>query len=619
MEANILTPTQKYAGAALFALALHQSQTHQTDHSAPPLSLDLEPIGQAQVTSKNTTSSVSDKPQLWIHQDSGLLLPIFSFLGLELQAWDGIKETAGSSAQLRHHIGSYIKLLSEEKDGSTERLEMEQALTKNVDATAQTMDASPADSNLIMITESGTANAVVKTGMLVGSSDTVMQEVKMLSYQRKITVLYELLSACLADSVKENSTFFKQREGYDSRHRVALRLLSSWLAVKWTEMEAMEAMVSCTLMELLAKASEGDKQVSEGTWDKYKRGGMVGAAALTGGALMAVTGGLAAPAIAHGVAALAPAIGGALASTTGSVAVAASFGAAGMGLTGSKMAKRVGGLEEFEIEALGESANQGRLAVEIFISGYILNESDFVKPWDGIDDNMERYTLRWETKNLMELSSAVEDWLSSKVAMEMMKQGAMLTVLSTLVVALAIPAALLGATELIDTKWAVAISRADKAGQLLAEVLMNGMHGNRPVTLIGSSLGARAIFKCLQHLAESKGDNAGLVERVVLLGAPIPIQGEKWHIARKMVSGRFVNIYSTSDWTLGVTFRASLVSTGLAGIQPVEVPGIENIDVTDLIPSHAMYLTKTKEILEQIDLESCYSVSSKTFSKSKAS
>ncbi|CAN1196795.1 Uncharacterized membrane protein F35D11.3 [Linum perenne] len=490
---------------------------------------------------------------------------------------------------------------------------MEQALTKNVDATAQTMDASPADS------KSGTANAVVKTGMLVGSSDTVMQEVKMLSYQRKITVLYELLSACLADSVKENSTFFKQREGYDSRHRVALRLLSSWLAVKWTEMEAMEAMVSCTLMELLAKASEGDKQVSEGTWDKYKRGGMVGAAALTGGALMAVTGGLAAPAIAHGVAALAPAIGGALASTTGSVAVAASFGAAGMGLTGSKMAKRVGGLEEFEIEALGESANQGRLAVEIFISGYILNESDFVKPWDGIDDNMERYTLRWETKNLMELSSAVEDWLSSKVAMEMMKQGAMLTVLSTLVVALAIPAALLGATELIDTKWAVAISRADKAGQLLAEVLMNGMHGNRPVTLIGSSLGARAIFKCLQHLAESKGDNAGLVERVVLLGAPIPIQGEKWHIARKMVSGRFVNIYSTSDWTLGVTFRASLVSTGLAGIQPVEVPGIENIDVTDLIPSHAMYLTKTKEILEQIDLESCYSVSSKTFSKSKAS
>ncbi|CAN1127146.1 hypothetical protein LINPERPRIM_LOCUS29425 [Linum perenne] len=147
MEANILTPTQKYAGAALFALALHQSQTHQTDHSAPPLSLDLEPIGQAQVTSKNTTSSVSDKPQLWIHQDSGLLLPIFSFLGLELQAWDGIKETAGSSAQLRHHIGSYIKLLSEEKDGSTERLEMEQALTKNVDATAQTMDASPADSS----------------------------------------------------------------------------------------------------------------------------------------------------------------------------------------------------------------------------------------------------------------------------------------------------------------------------------------------------------------------------------------------------------------------------------------------------------------------------------------
>ncbi|CAN0906481.1 Uncharacterized membrane protein F35D11.3 [Linum grandiflorum] len=622
MEANILTPTQKYAGAALFALALHQSQTHQTNPSAPPLSLNLEPIGQAEVTSTKTSSSVSDKPQLWIHQDSGLLLPIFSFLGVELQAWDGLKETAGSSAQLRHHIGSYMKLLSEEKDGSTERLEKEQALTKNVDATAQTMDASPVDPKsgkvAVGVEGAGNANALVKTGVVVGAADMVMEEVKMLSYQRKITVLYELLSACLADSVKENSTFFKQREGYDSRHRVALRLLASWLAVNWTEMEAMEAMVCCSLMELLSKASEGDKQLTEGTWDKCKRGGMVGAAALTGGAVMALTGGLAAPAIAHGVAALAPAIGGVLASTTGSVAVAASFGAAGMGLTGSKMAKRVGGLEEFEIEAHGESANQGRLGVEIFISGYILNDSDFVKPWDGITDNMERYTLRWETKNLIELSTAVEDWLSSKVAMEMMKQGAMLTVLTTLVVALAVPAALLGATELIDTKWAVAISRADKAGQLLAEVLMQGMHGNRPVTLIGSSLGARAIFKCLQHLAESKGDNGGLIERVVLLGAPVPIQGEKWQVARKMVAGRFVNIYSTSDWTLGVTFRASLVSTGLAGIQPVDVPGIENIDVTELISSHSMYLTKTKEILDQIDLESCYSVSSTTFSKSKA-
>ncbi|CAI0435875.1 unnamed protein product [Linum tenue] len=627
MEANILTPTQKYAGAALFALALHQSQNHQTNPSNPLLSLDSEPIGHADVTTAKTSTSVSEKPQLWIHEDSGLLLPVFSFLGVELQAWDGLKETAGSSTQLRHHIGSYMKLLSEDRDGSMDRLGKEQALTKNVDATVQAMDKSPAStvdtktqqSNIspLGVMAAGPANTLVKTGVV--GAEMAMDEVKVVSYQRKVTVLYELLSACLADSVKDNGKFFKQREGYDARHRAALRLLACWLAINWNEMEAMESMVSSSLMELLAKANEGDKTVTEGAWEKSKRVGMVSAAALTGGALMAATGGLAAPAIAHGVAALAPVLGGALASTTGSVAVAASFGAAGMSLTGSKMAKRVGGLEEFDIEAHGDSANQGRLGVEIFMNGYVLNESDFKKPFEGINDNMERYIVRWESKNLIEFSIAVEDWLSSKAAMEMMKQGAMLTVLSTLVVALALPAAMLGATELIDTKWAVAIDRADKAGLMLAEVLMKGMHGNRPVTLIGNSLGARAIFKCLQHLAASPGDNGGLVERVVLLGAPVAIQGEKWALARKMVAGRFVNVYSTNDWTLGVTFRASLASTGLAGIQPIEVPGIENIDVTDLIQGHTMYLAKTKEILQLVELESCYSVANKTCSKPKAS
>ena len=40
-----------------------------------------------------------------------------------------------------------------------------------------------------------------------------------------------------------------------------------------------------------------------------------------------------------------------------------------------------------------------------------------------------------------------------------MKQGAMLTVLSTLLSALAWPSALLSLTNLIDSKWAVAVDR----------------------------------------------------------------------------------------------------------------------------------------------------------------
>lgn len=40
-----------------------------------------------------------------------------------------------------------------------------------------------------------------------------------------------------------------------------------------------------------------------------------------------------------------------------------------------------------------------------------------------------------------------------------MKEGAMLTVLSTLVAAFALPATLVTASDLIDSKWAIAVDR----------------------------------------------------------------------------------------------------------------------------------------------------------------
>ncbi|KAG5089428.1 hypothetical protein JHK86_002040 [Glycine max] len=661
---SYLTGTQRYAAGALFGLALHQAQLHQTH----PLGLSTDDFPSDSETS--STLAVSEHPNLWVHHNSGLLRPVLKYLDINSAAWSGLEETAGFSSASRH-VGPFLRLLSEDfdddDDDSSQRLDQELALSEAVDAMVHsleknseslvsrreklreyenqcrekfsTADVQPNSEkvNLQLETQEDTGTPFLDCedshqGSFDSNIDEIpTEEVMILSYPRKVTVLYELLSACLSDLGENNKKYSRRRKGYDARQRVTLRLLATWLDIKWAKMEAIETIVASSAMSFIKEqeASKEETQSKEDKWAKWKRGGIIGAAALTGGTLMAVTGGLAAPAIAAGLGALAPTLGtlipvigasgfaaaaSAAGTVAGSVAVAASFGAAGAGLTGSKMARRVGDVEEFEFKAVGENHNQGRLGVEIMISGFVFEDDDFIRPWEGLDDNLERYALKWESKNLFALSTAIQDWLTSRIATELMKQGAMMTVLHALLTALAWPAALLAATEFIDSTWTIAIDRSDKAGKLLAEVLLGGLQGNRPVTLVGYSLGARVIFKCLEFLAETE-NSAELVERVVLLGAPIAIKDENWEAARKMVAGRFVNAYSRNDWMLGVAFRASLLSQGLAGIQPVDIPGIQNVDVTDHIEGHSSYLWATQQVLDELELDTYYPVYNKFLSR----
>ncbi|KAL6558935.1 hypothetical protein OROMI_019285 [Orobanche minor] len=658
---SMLTATQKYAAGALFAMALHQSQIHQTQ-SLGFLSSAADDGGDSsdERLSCSSSDSVSYDPQLWVHESSGLLRPVFKVLEIDSRAWGGLEETAAKSPA-KHHVGAFLRILSEESNNmSPESADNEIALSDGVNKLCTSMERSPAeydsrkekqreyenacrekihtpdknpdsksvDKNKPDSYDQGIINVTIsnvdqETLNFISQSDgKTMEEATMLSYERKVTVLYELLSACLADIPEENKKPSNNRmKGYDARHRVSLRLLATWFNIKWIKMEAIETMVACSALALLKEEELKEEGRSpKSTWEKWKRGGIIGAAAVTGGTLMAITGGLAAPAIAAGFSALAPTLGtiipvigahglaavaSAAGSAAGSVAVAASFGAAGAGLTGSKVARRIGEVDEFEFKAIGENHNQGRLAIEISVSGFVFEEEDFIRPWEEQHDNLERYALQWESKNLIAVSTAIQDWLTSKIAVEVMKKGAMMTVLHTLMTALAWPTALLSLTDFIDSQWTIAIDRSDKAGKMLAEVLLKGLQGHRPVTLVGFSLGARVIFKCLQVLAESE-KSAGLVERVVLLGAPIAIQDVNWEATRQVVAGRYVNAYSTNDWMLGIVFRANLLTKGLAGIQPVDVPGIENVDVTEIIDGHSCYLWGTQQILEQLELDTYY-------------
>ena len=174
------------------------------------------------------------------------------------------------------------------------------------------------------------------------------------------------------------------------------------------------------------------------------------------------------------------------------------------------------------------------------------------------------------------------------------------TILMGLMAALQLPVVLTKLAYLIDNPWTVSLDRATAAGLILADSLVDRNLGTRPITFVGYSLGSRMIFSCLQELAR-KGAY-GLVQNVYLFGSPIVANRDDYMRARAVVAGRFVNGYAKNDWILGYLFR--LTSGGIsrvAGLAPVEgIPGLENVNVTELVVGHMAYRTAMPRLLMEV-------------------
>jgi len=242
-----------------------------------------------------------------------------------------------------------------------------------------------------------------------------------------------------------------------------------------------------------------------------------------------------------------------------------------------------------------------RLRVTIGVSGWLTQREDVITPWRVLGHQSEVFALRYELEALTKLGSSLESVVKSAAWSVAKKEITSRTIFASLMTALW-PIALLKVSKIIDNPFSIAKNRADKAGLVLADALINKAQGERPVTLIGYSLGARLIYSFLMSLAERRA--FGLVESVVLIGTPAPSDSAVWRAMRSVVSGRLVNVYSENDYILAFLYRTSSIQYGVAGLQEAQdVKGIENVNVSEMVSGHLRYQYLVGSILEKIGFE----------------
>jgi len=404
-------------------------------------------------------------------------------------------------------------------------------------------------------------------------------------------------------------------ERYSAYSRTLMLHLTSSLRLSISLLAGDESKIAHGLLTAVEmKADEETKKKAEE--NSGSRKWKVGLASVAGAAVIGLTGGLAAPLLAAGIGSVMGGLGlgataaagylGTLASST--VLVGGLFGAYGGKMTGQMMDQYAKEVEDFAFIPIRTyhkprkiQKEFRRLRVAIGISGWLTHKDDVVDPWTVIGPEMEAFALRYELEAMTNLGNSLTTMVRSAAWGYAKSEIIKRTVFASLTAGLW-PLGLLKVSRIIDNPFSVAKARSDKAGQVLADAIINRAQGERPVTLIGYSLGARVIYTCLKTLADRKA--FGLVESIVLLGAPTPSSAADWRMIRSVVTGRVVNVYSKNDYILGFLYRSSSIQYGIAGLQPIpDVKGIQNVDVGDMVTGHTSYRFLTGSILKKIGFE----------------
>ena len=181
-------------------------------------------------------------------------------------------------------------------------------------------------------------------------------------------------------------------------------------------------------------------------------------------------------------------VGGSALITTSGVAIGAKVGSK----AGSR---RVGDVHTFEFKPLH---NNKRTNLIVTVSGWMNGAMDDVRlPFSTVDPVMgDMFSLLWEPEMLQSMGQTI-GILASEALSTSIQQILGATILAALMSAIQIPMALSKLSYLLDNPWNVSLDRAWKAGKILAETIISGNLGVRPITLVGFSLGSRLIYSCL--------------------------------------------------------------------------------------------------------------------------
>ena len=397
---------------------------------------------------------------------------------------------------------------------------------------------------------------------------------------------------------------------YDARSRRLLERVASSMEITWIQI--------CRFEKRVIDALEMQETEAKENWDEsenmekrrkraLKRKYMfMGLATVGGGLVIGLSAGLLAPVIGAGLAGGFTMIGvtgttGFLGGLGGAALITSAATAAGGTIAVRAADRRTGSVKTFEYRPLH---NNKRLNLILTVSGWMTGKVDDVRlPYSTIDPIMgDIYSLLWEPEMLRSMGDTI-NILATEALTQTVQQILGSTILIGLMAALQLPVVLSKLAYLIDNPWSVSLDRANAAGLILADSLMDRHLGQRPITLVGFSLGSRVIFSCLKEL--SNRGAYGLIQNVYVFGSPVIVNKDEYLRARSVVSGRFLNGYSSNDWILGYLFR--LTSGGIsriAGLSPVEgVAGVENIDVAPWVNGHMAYRTAMPRLLREAGWE----------------